>query len=166
MAKLHIAPCLWFDSQAEEAAKYYVGIFPNSKILKVSHYGEEGKEIHKRPAGSVLTVDFQLDGHRFTALNGGPLFKFTEAVSMEIICETQEEIDRLWEKLTAGGDPKAQRCGWLKDRFGLSWQVVPAQLAEMIGDQNTPGEKRAMRALLGMNKLDLEALKKAYAGVA
>ena len=120
-----IVPCLWFDSQAEEAAKYYTGIFKNSKITNVSHYTEAGREIHGRKAGSVMTVAFELDGQPFTALNGGPDFKFNEAISFQVICETQKEIDHYWDKLSQGGDPKAQQCGWLKDKFGLSWQVVP-----------------------------------------
>ncbi|HET7110500.1 MAG TPA: VOC family protein, partial [Gemmatimonadales bacterium] len=126
MATLHpIAPCLWFDDQAEDAAAFYISIFPNSKIVSVARYGEAGKETHGRPPGSVMVVEFELNGQPFTALNGGPVFTFNEAVSFQLYCETQEELDRYWEKLGAGGDPKAQVCGWLKDKFGLSWQVVP-----------------------------------------
>ena len=124
--KHRIVPCLWFDNQAEEAAKYYVSIFKNSKIGAISRYGEAGREVHRRPPGSVMTVEFELDGQAFTGLNGGPLFKFNEAVSFQVNCATQAEVDYYWDKLTAGGDPKAQQCGWLKDRFGVSWQVVPA----------------------------------------
>src|SRR6185503_17286029 len=131
------APCLWFDDQAEEAVKFYTGIFKNSKIGKIARYGKEGYEIHKRPAGSVLTIAFELDGHKFTALNGGPLFKFNEAISFQIHCETQEEVDHFWEKLSAGGDPKAQQCGWLKDKFGVSWQVNPTILQQMLNDPDT-----------------------------
>jgi predicted 3-demethylubiquinone-9 3-methyltransferase (glyoxalase superfamily) len=165
MASLRgIAPCLWFDSQAEEAAKFYTGIFKNSKITQVSRYGEEGADVHRRPAGSVLTVVFELDGFTFTALNAGPLFKFTEAISFQVFCETQKEVDFYWEKLSEGGDPKAQACGWLKDRFGLSWQVVPTILSELVGDPGSPKSERAMRALIGMKKLDIAALKAAYEG--
>src|SRR6185369_5556815 len=120
-----IAPCLWFNGQAEEAAKYYTGIFKNSKIRKISHYTEAGREIHKQKPGSVLTVEFELEGQPFTALNGGPEFKFNEAVSLQVLCEDQKEIDYYWDQLTKGGDPSAQQCGWLKDRFGVSWQVAP-----------------------------------------
>ena len=127
-----IAPCLWFDSQAEEAAKFYTGIFRNSKIGASRRYGEAGREIHGKPAGSVMTVAFELDGQAFTALNGGPMFKFNEAISLQVNCETQDEVDYYWEKLSEGGDEKAQQCGWLKDKYGVSWQIVPTILAEMI----------------------------------
>ena len=126
-----ITPCLWFDSQAEEAAKFYTGIFRNSKITQVSHYGEAGREVHGRPVGSVMIVAFELDGQAFTALNGGPVFRFNEAISFQINCETQAEVDHFWEQLSEGGDPKAQQCGWLKDRYGVSWQIVPAVLVEI-----------------------------------
>ena len=159
-----IAPCLWFDSQAEDAATFYVGIFPNSKIRNTSRYGEAGKEIHGRPAGSVMTVDFELDGQPFTALNGGPVFQFNEAVSFQINCADQKEVDYYWDLLTAGGDPKAQRCGWLKDKFGMSWQVVPTALARMFGDPKNPGSQRAMQALLQMKKIDVNELERALAG--
>jgi predicted 3-demethylubiquinone-9 3-methyltransferase (glyoxalase superfamily) len=159
-----ISPCLWFDSQAEEAARFYISIFPRSRIARISRYGKAGQEIHGRPAGSVLTVAFELDGQAFTALNGGPLFKFNEAVSLMVNCETQEEIDRYWEKLSAGGDPKAQQCGWLKDRYGVSWQVVPAALAGLIGGAEGEKSERVMQALLQMKKLDLAELRRAYAG--
>src|SRR5881392_1642326 len=129
-----IAPCLWFDNQAEEAAKFYVSIFKSSKVVSVARYPEAGQQTHGRPAGSVMTVDFELNGLRFTALNGGPLFKFNEAVSIEIHCDTQKEVDYYWEKLTAGGDPKAQACGWLKDKYGVSWQVVPNEMADLLKD--------------------------------
>jgi len=159
-----IAPCLWFDNQAEEAAEYYVAIFKNARIRDISRYGEEGQEIHGRPPGSVMTVSFDLDGQPFTALNGGPLFQFNEAVSFQINCETQDEVDHYWEKLTAGGDVKAQQCGWLKDKFGVSWQVVPTIMAELFKDSKSEGYQRAMKAMLQMKKLDIAALKRAYNG--
>ena len=157
-----ISPCLWFDSEAEEAAKFYTGIFRNSRINYITRYSNAGFEIHKRPAGSVMTVVFELDGQRFTALNGGPNFKFNEAVSLEIHCENQEEIDYYWEKLSAGGDPAAQVCGWLKDRYGLSWQVVPRGVDELFKDEKSPGAQAAMEALLTMKKIDFAALREAY----
>src|SRR5262245_24554029 len=123
-----ITPCLWFDSSAEEAARFYTSIFKNSKIGKIARYGEAGREIHGRPAGSVMTVEFEIDGQTFTALNGGPIFKFNEAISFQVMCETQDEIDSYWEKLSQGGDNAAQQCGWLKDKYGLSWQIVPTVL--------------------------------------
>jgi predicted 3-demethylubiquinone-9 3-methyltransferase (glyoxalase superfamily) len=159
-----IIPCLWFDDQAEEAAKYYTGIFKNSKIGKITHYGEAGRETHQRPAGSVLTVAFELDGVQFTALNGGPLFQFNEAVSFQIICKDQKEVDYYWEKLTPGGDPSAQVCGWLKDKFGLSWQVVPSIMPDLVGDPNSEGSQRAMAAMMKMKKLDIAELERAYNG--
>ena len=162
--KQRIQPCLWFDSQAEDAARFYDAIFENSRILAITRYGKAGFEIHGRPEGSVMTVEFELDGQKFTALNGGPHFKFNEAVSFEIHCETQEEIDYYWEKLTPGGDPKAQQCGWLKDKFGLSWQVVPTGLTAMLTDETSEASQRAFEAMLTMKKLDIEELKRAYEG--
>lgn len=162
MSKLR--PCLWFDDQAEEAAHFYVAIFPNSKIHATSHYTETGHEIHGRPAGSVMTVSFELDGQAFTALNGGPHFKFNEAISLEISCATQEELDDYWDKLSAGGDPASQQCGWLKDKFGVSWQVVPTIMAEMMTDPNTSRMQRAFAAMLQMKKLDIAALVRAAEG--
>jgi predicted 3-demethylubiquinone-9 3-methyltransferase (glyoxalase superfamily) len=159
-----ITPCLWFDDQAEEAASFYVSVFPDSRIVKVSRYGEAGFEIHGRPAGSVMTVLFELAGQSFTALNGGPVFKFNEAVSFEVECATQEEVDYFWDRLSEGGDPRAQQCGWLKDRFGLSWQVVPAILNDLVSDPRSPKSQRAMQAMLGMKKLDIAALQRAYDG--
>lgn len=159
-----IAPCLWFDDQAEEAAKFYTGIFRNSKIVNISRYGDAGREFHGKPAGSVMTVAFELDGQPFTALNGGPVFKFNEAVSFQVNCETQEDVDYYWEKLSEGGDEKAQQCGWLKDKYGVSWQVVPVALQEMINDPDTKKSQRMMEALLRMKKLDIGELKKAFAG--
>jgi predicted 3-demethylubiquinone-9 3-methyltransferase (glyoxalase superfamily) len=165
MATMHrITACLWFADEAEEAARFYTGIFPNSRITKITRYSNVGVEIHHRPPGSVMVVAFELNGHAFTALNGGPIFTFNEAVSFQVNCESQEEIDYYWEKLGAGGDPKAQQCGWLKDRFGLSWQVVPSEMDEMFGDGTSPGEQRAMEAMLRMKKLDLAALRRAHAG--
>jgi predicted 3-demethylubiquinone-9 3-methyltransferase (glyoxalase superfamily) len=159
-----ITPCLWFDYQGEEAAGFYTAIFPNSRIVAGTRYSEAGREIHGKEPGAVMTVEFVLNGQPFTALNGGPHFKFNEAVSFQILCDTQAEIDHYWEKLSAGGDPKAQQCGWLKDKFGVSWQVVPRGMAEMLKDSSSAGAKRAMAAVLKMKKLDIAALQKAYAG--
>jgi predicted 3-demethylubiquinone-9 3-methyltransferase (glyoxalase superfamily) len=159
-----IMPCLWFDDQAEEAAKFYTGIFKNSRIASTSYYGEAGQEIHGKPPGSVLVVAFELDGKPFTALNGGPLFTFNEAISLQVICETQDEVDHYWTQLGAGGDPQAQQCGWLKDRYGVSWQIVPRVLIEMLEGRPTEKSQRAMAAMLQMKKLDIAALERAYAG--
>jgi predicted 3-demethylubiquinone-9 3-methyltransferase (glyoxalase superfamily) len=159
-----ITPCLWFDNQAEEAARYYTSIFKNSKIGAISRYGEAGKEVHGQKPGTVMTVQFELNGQPFTALNGGPVFKFNEAVSFQIMCQTQEEVDHYWDKLSEGGDKNAQQCGWLKDRYGLSWQVVPTVLAEMMSDPNKEKAGRAMEALLQMKKLDIAELKRAFEG--
>jgi predicted 3-demethylubiquinone-9 3-methyltransferase (glyoxalase superfamily) len=159
-----ITPCLWFDDQAEEAARFYTGIFKNSRIGKVSRYGEAGHEVHGRPAGSVMVVEFEIDGQTFHALNGGPHFKFTEAISLEVGCDTQEEVDYYWEKLSEGGDERAQQCGWLKDRYGLSWQIVPTVLSAMVSDPDPEKSARAMEAMLRMKKLDIAELKRAYAG--
>jgi predicted 3-demethylubiquinone-9 3-methyltransferase (glyoxalase superfamily) len=159
-----ITPCLWFDSEGEDAAKFYVSIFPNSKITSMSHYTEAGKEMHHQPPGKVLTVGFELEGQPFTALNGGPVFKFTEAVSFQINCETQEEVDHYWEKLSAGGEPKAQQCGWLKDKFGLSWQVVPTALPKLLSDPDAAKAGRVMQAMLQMKKIDIAGLEKAARG--
>ena len=154
-----ITPCLWFDDQAEEAARFYTALFPNSKLGAVTRYTEAGQEIHGKKPGSVLTVELELDGQRFTALNGGPMFKFNEAVSLQIHCDTQAELDHFWEKLSAGGDPKAQQCGWLKDKFGVSWQVVPSVLPKLIEDPAKAG--RVLGVLMGMQKLDIAALQAA-----
>jgi len=159
-----IMPCLWFDDQAEEAAEFYTSIFPNSKVVTLTRYGAAGREIHKRPAGSVMTVEFVLDGHTFTALNGGPLFKFNEAISFQVMCDIQDEIDYFWAKLSEGGDPKAQQCGWLKDKFGVSWQIVPRGMVEMLRDLGSKGAEKAMTAMLRMKKIDIDELKRAYAG--
>jgi predicted 3-demethylubiquinone-9 3-methyltransferase (glyoxalase superfamily) len=159
-----ISPCLWFDNQAEEAARFYTGIFNNSKIVTIARYGEAGREIHGRPAGSVMTVAFELDGQAFTALNGGPIFKFNEAVSLQIYCENQDEVDHYWTKLGEGGAKQAQQCGWLKDKYGLSWQVVPRVLIEMVLDPGQEKSQRVFTAMLQMKKLDIAELKRAYAG--
>jgi predicted 3-demethylubiquinone-9 3-methyltransferase (glyoxalase superfamily) len=151
-----IAPFLWFDNQAEEAAGFYVSIFPNSRIVKVVRYGDSGPG----PTGSAMTVEFQLEGQTFVALNGGPHFKFTEAVSFVVNCQTQEELDAYWEKLTAGGSDI--QCGWLKDKFGLSWQVVPTVLSELLSDPNPEKRQRVMKALMTMKKLEIRALKQAF----
>jgi len=158
-----IVPCLWFDHQAEEAAKFYVSVFKNSKITTVSRYTAAGQEIHGRPPGSVMVVAFELDGQTFTALNGGPDFRFNEAISLQVYCDTQQEIDYYSEKLSKGGDPKAQQCGWLKDQYGLSWQVVPKLLDELLADHESPKAQRAMTAMLGMKKIDIAALEGAIA---
>jgi predicted 3-demethylubiquinone-9 3-methyltransferase (glyoxalase superfamily) len=157
-----ITPCLWFDGQAEEAAKFYVSIFKNSKVGRVVRYGEVGREIHGGKPGTVLTVEFTLDGRTFTALNGGPLFKFNEAVSFQVFCETQEEVDYYWKKLAKGGDKKARQCGWLKDKYGVSWQIVPATLDGMLRDKNPDRAGRVMGALLKMKKLNIRMLERAY----
>lgn len=159
-----ITPCLWFDDQAEEAAHFYTGIFRNSRISRITRYGTAGHEIHGRPAGSVMTVEFELDGMPFTALNGGPVFQFNEAVSLQIDCADQPEVDYYWERLGEGGDPAARQCGWLKDRYGLSWQVVPVALQEMLDDPDATKTERVTRAMLGMKKLDVAELRRAYRG--
>ena len=159
-----ITPCLWFDNQAEEAARFYVSIFKNSRIGRITRYGREGYEIHGRPEGTVMTVEFDLDGQPFTALNGGPIFKFNEAVSFQVLCETQEEEDYYWEKLSEGGDEKAQQCGWLKDKYGLSWQVIPKGLNELLSDPDSEKSQRAMEAMLRMKKIDMGKMRQAYDG--
>jgi predicted 3-demethylubiquinone-9 3-methyltransferase (glyoxalase superfamily) len=157
-----ITPCLWFDTQAEEAANFYVSVFRNARIKSLSRYGKEGFEIHGRPAGSVMTVEFEIDGQPFVALNGGPHFKFNEAVSFQVFCETQEEVDYFWSKLSEGGSEGP--CGWLKDKFGLSWQVVPTALIEMLKGPDTEKSQRVTKAFLQMKKFDIEKLKRAYEG--
>ena len=156
-----ITPCLWFDSNAEEAVNFYTSVFKKSKIGKISRYGEEGYEIHGKPAGTVLTVEFELNGQTFTALNGGPVFKFNEAISFQVSCKSQKEVDYYWEKLSEGGE-KGQ-CGWLKDKYGMSWQIVPTVLGEMLQGKVTKKSERVMKALLQMKKLDIRKLKQAYA---
>jgi predicted 3-demethylubiquinone-9 3-methyltransferase (glyoxalase superfamily) len=164
MTPQRITPCLWFDSQAEEAARFYTSVFKNSKITQISRYGEAGQDIHGGKPGSVMVVAFELDGHSFTALNGGPVFKFNEAVSFQVQCDSQEEIDDYWRQLSAGGDPAAQQCGWLKDKYGASWQIVPRILGELMTAADPAKSDRVMTALLTMKKLDLAALKQAFAG--
>jgi predicted 3-demethylubiquinone-9 3-methyltransferase (glyoxalase superfamily) len=156
-----ITPCLWFDRQAEEAAKFYTGIFRNSKILNISYYGEAGQDVHGQAPGTVMTVSFELEGQAFTALNGGPTFKFNEAVSFQINCDDQEEVNYYWERLGAGGDEKAQQCGWLKDKFGLSWQVIPVVLIEMLNDADKQKSQKVMEAMLQMKKIDIAELHRA-----
>ena len=158
-----ITPFLWFDSQAEEAANFYVSIFTNSKIVSVNRYGEEAAKASGRPKGSVMTIGFELDGQHFTALNGGPVFKFTEAISFVVHCETQEEVDYYWEKLTADGGQESM-CGWLKDKFGLSWQIIPSKLGELLSDPDREKSNRAMQAMLKMRKIIIADLQKAYDG--
>ena len=152
-----ITPFLWFDDKAEEAMNFYVSIFKNSKVGSVTRYGDAGPG----PKGTVMSATFQLDGQDFFALNGGPLFKFTEAISFFVNCETQEEVDELWEKLTAGGGTP-QRCGWLKDKYGLSWQIIPKALGEMLGDKDPQKSQRVMQAMLQMDKIEIQRLKEAY----
>ncbi len=152
-----ITPCLWFDTQGEEAASFYTSIFPNSKVVDVAHYGEAGP----RPAGTVMAVSFELNGQKFTALNGGPEFTFSEAISFQVSCENQEEVDAYWSKLSEGGEEGP--CGWLKDRYGLSWQVFPKALPELLGDPDREKSQRVMAAMLKMKKIDLDALERAAA---
>jgi predicted 3-demethylubiquinone-9 3-methyltransferase (glyoxalase superfamily) len=153
-----ITPFLWFDGQAEEAMKFYTSIFKNSKIVSVTRYGDAGPG----PRGTVMSATFELEGQKFMALNGGPLFKFTEAISFFVNCETQQEVDELWEKLSAGGEKS--RCGWLKDKYGLSWQIIPSVLGELLGDKDPEKSKRVMKAMLQMDKIDIESLRRAHAG--
>ena len=157
-----ITPFLWFDDKAEDAAKFYTGIFKNSKIGKITRYDEAAAKPTGRPPGSVMTVEFELEGQKFVGLNGGPTFKFTEAISFVVNCETQEEVDYFWSKLSAGGEES--RCGWLSDKFGLSWQITPVVLIEMLADKDTAKAKRVMYAMLQMDKIDIPTLKKAYDG--
>ncbi len=159
-----ITPCLWFENQGEEAAKFYTGIFKNSKIGQITRYGEAGKEFHRQEPGTALTVAFELEGQQFTALNGGPVFKFNEAISLQVFCDSQAEVDHYWEKLSAGGDKEAQQCGWLKDKFGLSWQVVPVVMMKMLSDPDAETSGRAMQAMMQMKKLEIAKLEQAFAG--
>ncbi len=158
-----ISPCLWFDNQAEDAAKFYASLFKNANIPRIARYRKAGKDIHGGTAGSVMTVEFELDGLTFTAINGGPIFKFTEAVSFQIPCETQEEIDYYWSKLTSDGGQEGP-CGWLKDKFGLSWQVVATPLIEMLTDHTSEKTERVTNAFMQMKKLDIAKLKRVYEG--
>jgi predicted 3-demethylubiquinone-9 3-methyltransferase (glyoxalase superfamily) len=164
LEKPRITPMLWFDTQAEEAARYYTTVFPNSRITLTTHYTAESSEASGQPAGGVMTVAFELDGQPFVALNGGPVFRFTEAVSFVINCVTQAEIDHYWGRLSEGGPVEAQQCGWLKDRFGLSWQVVPSNLGELLSGPDEEGSARAVAALMEMKKLDIAALERAAQG--
>lgn len=157
-----IAPCLWFDTQAEEAARFYTSVFDNSRVTRISRYGEVGREVHGKEAGSVLTVEFEIEGQTFTALNGGPNFKFNEAVSFQVLCATQAEIERFWSALSQGGEQGA--CGWLKDQYGVSWQIVPSVLPQMLADGDSAKSERVMAALMTMTKFDVEALQRAYSG--
>lgn len=159
-----ITPCLWFENQGEAAAKYYVSIFKRSKITAISRYSKVGHEIHGRPAGSVMTVAFELDGQAFTALNGGPVFKFNEAISLQVYCDTQKELDGYWTKLSRGGKKQAQQCGWLKDKYGVSWQIVPRILPELLMDSDSAKSQRVFQAVMNMQKLNIAALQKAAAG--
>ena len=155
-----ITPFLWFNNQAEEAVKFYTSIFKNLKVGTITHYDEAGAKVSGMAKGSVMTIDFQIDGQQFTALNGGPIFKFTEAISLVVNCEDQKEVDHFWEKLSAGGE-KSQ-CGWLKDKYGLSWQIVPTVLIELLQDKDSAKSSRVMRAMLQMTKIDIKRLKQAY----
>jgi predicted 3-demethylubiquinone-9 3-methyltransferase (glyoxalase superfamily) len=158
-----ITPCLWFDTQAEDAARFYTSVFPNSRITSIARYGEAGREFHRREPGSVLIVGFELDGQPFTALNGGPQFTFSEAVSFQVPCDTQEEIDFYWDALVQGGGEHSQ-CGWLKDKFGLSWQIFPEVIDHLFRDHTSPACQRAFAAMMQMTKLDIAALQRAYNG--
>ena len=157
-----ITPCLWFDNQAEEAAKFYTSIFKNSKTGPITRYSESGAKVSRRQKGTVMTVTFEINGQEFMALNGGPVFKFTEAISFIVKCETQKELDHYWDKLSEDGDKKAQRCGWLKDKYGVSWQIVPTILSELLCDKDRKKIEKVMTALLQMKKLDIAVLKRAY----
>jgi predicted 3-demethylubiquinone-9 3-methyltransferase (glyoxalase superfamily) len=158
-----ITPFLWFDDNAEEAVKFYTSIFKNSKTGKIARYGEEGEKVAGRPKGSIMTIEFQLEGQKFVALNGGPHFEFNESISFVVNCETQKDMDYFWEKLTANGGQESQ-CGWLKDKFGLSWQIVPTVAIEMLHDKDHEKSERVMKAVLQMKKIDIKKLKAAYAG--
>ena len=160
--KQRIAPCLWFDTQAEEAAAFYTSIFEDSRIKKISRYGEAGRDVHGKAPGSVMTVEFEIEGQTFVALNGGPHFKFTEAVSFQVQCDSQEEIDYFWVRLSHDGQEGS--CGWLKDKYGVSWQIVPSALPQMLMDADRAKSERAMAALMTMKKFDVAALQRAYAG--
>ena len=157
-----ITPFLWFDNQAEQAANFYVSVFKNSKMGQVTRYGKEGYEIHGMDEGSVMTVDFDIENQKFIALNGGPVFKFNEAISFQVLCDSQKELDYYWEKLSEGGDKNAQQCGWLKDKYGVSWQIVPRVLYNLILDKDQLKSQRVMKAMLQMKKLDIQTLIQAY----
>lgn len=157
-----LTPCLWFDTQAEEAANFYTSVFANSRIKHISRYGKAGQDVHGKAPGSVMMVAFELEGQAFTALNGGPQFKFSEAISFQVMCDSQDEIDRFWSKLSEGGQEGP--CGWLKDRYGLSWQIVPSALPQLISQASGAAQDRVMSAVMKMKKFDIEALKRAQAG--
>jgi len=157
-----ITPCLWFDDHAEEAVKTYTSIFKDSRMGRVTRYEEESAKVSGRPAGTVMTVEFQLEGQEFVALNGGPIFTFNEAISFQVSCKTQEEVDHYWDALSDGGDREAQQCGWLKDKYGVSWQIVPTALVEMLQDPDPGKRSRVMKAMLQMKKIDIQALKQAH----
>jgi predicted 3-demethylubiquinone-9 3-methyltransferase (glyoxalase superfamily) len=157
-----ITPFLWFNNQAEHAANFYTSIFKNSKIGQVTRYGKEGYEIHGMEEDTVMTVDFNIENQKFVALNGGPVFKFNEAISFQVLCDTQEELDYYWEKLSEDGDKNAQQCGWLKDKYGVSWQIVPTILLKMIRDKDQVKSQKVMKAMLQMQKLDIQTLIQAY----
>jgi predicted 3-demethylubiquinone-9 3-methyltransferase (glyoxalase superfamily) len=162
--KQRITPCLWFDTQAEDAAKFYTSVFKNAAIKRISRYGKAGHDVHGKEPGSVMTVEFEIEGQTFVGLNGGPNFKFNEAVSFQVLCDTQDEIDYFWNRLTQGGQESC--CGWLKDKYGVSWQIVPAVLPQMMTDSDSTKTERATSAFLKMKKFDLDALQRAYAGQA
>ena len=164
LLKQKIAPCLWFDTQAEEAAKFYTTVFKNSAIKKISRYGSAGRDVHGKEPGSVLTVEFEIEGQTFTALNGGPQFKFDEAVSFQVMCDSQDEIDYFWRRLSDGGQESV--CGWLKDRYGLSWQIVPSELPQLLSDASGAALDRVLGAIMQSKKFDIEALRRACAGAA
>ena len=153
-----ITPCLWFDTQGEDAAKFYTSVFPNSRIVNVSYYGAAGPQ----PEGTVMTVDFEIGGQSFVALNGGPEFTFSEAISFQVFCETQAEVDAFWSTLSEGGEPGP--CGWLRDRYGVSWQIIPTALPELLSDPDPEKSQRVMQAMLGMGKIDIDALERAATG--
>ena len=155
-----ITPFLWFDDKAEEAVNLYVSVFKNSEITGITRYGEAGSEVAGRPKGTIMTIAFQIEGQEFVALNGGPVFTFSPAISFVVNCETQEEVDKLWERLSEGGE--TEQCGWLRDKYGVSWQIVPTILAEMLQDKNAEKSARVMKAMLQMNKIDIKSLKKAH----
>lgn len=159
-----ITPCLWFDDQAEAAAQFYTSIFRNSKIVHIARSGETGQEVHGKSSGTVITISFELDGQPFTALNGGPTFKFNEAISFQVFCDTQEEVDAYWKKLSAGGDETAQQCGWLKDQYGVSWQIIPHILIELLNHPDAATAQKVTTAMLQMKKIEIDELKRVAAG--
>jgi len=163
LARQPITPCLWFDTQAEDAARFYCSVFKNAKLGRISHYPDAGQDVHGKPAGSVLTVEFEIEGMPFLALNGGPHFTFDEAISFQVLCKTQDEIDYYWRALTADGGQEGP-CGWLKDKFGLSWQVTPDCIGDMLTGPDRAAAARVMNAFMPMEKIDLAAVKKAYQG--